>query len=73
MLRAPARRCWLGPAAGPLARLPNALAPQIGTIKNPTSHREIEYDDPAEAAEVVLLADLLMRILDRVPDQDAPP
>jgi uncharacterized protein (TIGR02391 family) len=39
----------------------------IGTIKNPTSHRDIRYDDPTEASEAVLLADLLMRILDRIP------
>lgn len=39
----------------------------IGTIKNPTSHREVRYDDPTEASEVVLFADLLMRILDRIP------
>lgn len=39
----------------------------IGTIKNPTSHRDVRYDDPTEASEAVLLADLLMRILDRIP------
>jgi uncharacterized protein (TIGR02391 family) len=39
----------------------------IGTIKNPTSHREVEYENPTEASEAILLADLLMRILDRVP------
>jgi uncharacterized protein (TIGR02391 family) len=38
----------------------------IGTIKNPTSHREVRYDDPTEASEAILLADLLMRILDRI-------
>lgn len=37
----------------------------IGVIKNPTSHRQVEYDDPTEASEAVLLADLLLRILDR--------
>ncbi len=41
----------------------------IGTIKNPTSHREVQYDDPTEASEAVLLADLLMRILDRIPNE----
>jgi hypothetical protein len=34
-------------------------------FKNPSSHRQVEYDDPTLAAEVVLLADLLLRILDR--------
>jgi len=42
------------------------LAGAIGSFKNPTSHRSITYSDPVEASEVVLLADLLMRILDSV-------
>lgn len=42
----------------------------IGTIKNPTSHREVRYDDPTEASEAILLADLLMRILDRIGGSD---
>ena len=41
----------------------------IGTFKNPTSHRPVEYDDPTLAAEVIFLADLLMRMLDRVEDR----
>ncbi len=38
----------------------------IGTFKNPSSHRAVDYDDPTLAAEVVLLADLLLRLLDRI-------
>lgn len=38
----------------------------IGTFKNPSSHRAVSYDDPVLAAEVVLLADLLLRLLDNV-------
>jgi uncharacterized protein (TIGR02391 family) len=38
----------------------------LGVFKNPSSHREIEFDNPTHAAESVLLADLLMRILDRL-------
>jgi Protein of unknown function (Hypoth_ymh) len=38
----------------------------LGVFKNPSSHREVEFDNPTEASEVVLLADLLLRILDRV-------
>lgn len=45
------------------------FAGAIGTFKNPPSHRQINYNDPTEASEVVLLADLLMRLLDRI-DRD---
>jgi|tagenome__1003787_1003787.scaffolds.fasta_scaffold20640174_2 uncharacterized protein (TIGR02391 family) len=41
------------------------FAGAIGTFKNPTSHRQVTYNDPTEAADVALLADLLLRILDR--------
>ena len=42
------------------------FAGAIGTFKNPPSHRQVDYGDPTEASEVVMLADLLMRILDRL-------
>lgn len=41
------------------------FAGTIGTFKNPPSHRQVDYANPTEASEVVLLADLLMRLLDR--------
>lgn len=37
----------------------------IGMFKNPSSHRQVDFDDPILASEVVLLADLLLRLLDR--------
>jgi uncharacterized protein (TIGR02391 family) len=45
------------------------FAGAIGTFKNPPSHRQVDYADPTEASEVVLLADLLMRLLDRVQER----
>jgi uncharacterized protein (TIGR02391 family) len=38
----------------------------IGVFKNPSSHREVDYDDLTMASEVILLADLLLRLLDRI-------
>lgn len=40
------------------------FAGAIGVFKNPVSHRQVDYQDPTLASEVVLLADLLLRILD---------
>lgn len=61
---------------GPLADLDAEPAEQQGQMnlfkaafaafRNPLGHRSIEFDDPTEAAEVVLFADLLMRQLDHV-------
>ncbi|MCB1267343.1 MAG: TIGR02391 family protein [Microthrixaceae bacterium] len=51
--------------AGERVGIMELFAGAIGTFKNPPSHRQVDYEDPTEASEVVLLADLLMRILDR--------
>lgn len=38
----------------------------IGVFKNPSSHRQVDFADPTLASEVILLADLLLRMLDQV-------
>lgn len=44
----------------------NLFAGAFGAVRNAVAHTEDEWVDPTEAAEMVLLADLLMRQLDRV-------
>ena len=44
----------------------------IGLFKNPTSHRPVDYDDPTLASEVILFADLLLRLLDQVEERGMP-
>jgi uncharacterized protein (TIGR02391 family) len=62
-----------GPLADPeseeaeqVARM-NLYKGAIGLFKNPSSHRPVDYGDPATAAEIVLLADLLLRLIDLQP------
>jgi uncharacterized protein (TIGR02391 family) len=42
------------------------FAGAYAVLRNPAGHREVNYDDIAEAAEAVHTASFLMRLLDRV-------
>ena len=41
------------------------FAGAIGCFKNPSSHRDVDFSDPAEVAELIMLADQLIRIAER--------
>lgn len=38
----------------------------LGTFKNPSSHRDIEFSDPKEAADIIHLANQLLRIVESI-------
>lgn len=42
------------------------FAGACAVLRNPAGHRDVDYDDVAEAAEAVAAASLLMRILDSI-------
>jgi len=48
------------------------FAGAYGVLRNPSGHREVDYDDVIEAAEAVQTASLLMRLLDRIETRLAP-
>jgi uncharacterized protein (TIGR02391 family) len=64
-----------GPLANPAApkgeqdATRSLFAGAYGVLRNPTGHRQVDYDDISEAAEAVQTASLLMRILDREEDR----
>jgi hypothetical protein len=38
----------------------------LGTFKNPSSHREVKYDDPKEVADAISIANQLLRMVERI-------
>ena len=42
------------------------FAGAYAALRNPSGHRDVDFDDITEAAEAVTLASMLMRMLDRV-------
>jgi uncharacterized protein (TIGR02391 family) len=66
-------------AGGPLADPESPTGEVDGTmmlfhgayavLRNPSGHREVTFDDVAEASEAVMTASLLMRMLDRIEER----
>ncbi len=46
------------------------FAGALGAFKDPASHRVVDFDDPARAADAIVVADLLLRMLDGSADSD---
>jgi uncharacterized protein (TIGR02391 family) len=55
-----------GAVAGEREGTRSLFAGAYAVLRNPSGHRDVDYDEVAEAAEAVGAASLLMRILDRI-------
>ena len=42
------------------------FAGAVGKFKNPSSHRDVEYSDAREVADIIHLANQLLRIVDQI-------
>ena len=71
-------RTAFNPEHGPLATgevapereaIASLYAGTIGAFKNPSGHRVVHFDDPTEAADIIHLADLLLRMAARAAQQ----
>lgn len=47
------------------------FAGAMGALRNPLAHRPVDFEDPIEAAEVIQLADLLLRVVRRAQKRGA--
>jgi uncharacterized protein (TIGR02391 family) len=75
LIGVPLMNAAFGPT-GPLTDTTSPKGEQEGTrglfagayavLRNPSGHREVDYDDVAEAGDAVHTASLLMRVLDRI-------